>query len=321
MCLNHREWSLTFFDYIWDDTGSRRWICLNPAAHPAPFQPKHQVLWPAELHMPVTASSYAQRCIAMNPQGLGWSWMLLKIPRQLKIDGDGRRWYQSPRLGIRPEVWSLVNPDLTTNCKSFTKESCRGLLQQFRLLWPCRWMLLNDWLTQLRVFFLTLQLQIYGLWKPVPWPRNPLALLDCTVWANHLQFRCRFFVAQIRLAAWSSEKPSTIVSCEFGMSPLWRPQACMVHSLAALPTTAESPHQKRGSYYDVQGKSWRSCTFADSTYKIPISKHRIIIHGTESWTWTLHRSLWGGPFIEKGGNRMRIDQVTWMQFGWAWKSR
>ena len=123
--------------------------------------------------------------------------MLLKVPRQnLKMEMVWR-WYQSPRLGIRPEVWSLVNPDLTAKCKSFTKESCRGLLQQFRLLWPRRWMLLNDWFTQLLCF----STSIYGLWKPVPWPpRNPLALLDCTVWANHLpevwswkQFRSRFF--------------------------------------------------------------------------------------------------------------------------------
>lgn len=100
-------------------------------------------------------------------------------------------------------------------------------------------------------------------------------------------FALVFFVAQIRLvAASSTEKPSTIVSCEFGMLfPLWCPQACMVYSLPPLPrTTAESPHQKRGSYYDVQGKSWRSCTFADSMYKIPISK---IIKLSFTWYWEL----------------------------------
>ena len=145
-------------------------------------------------------------------------------------------------------------------------------------------MLLNDWLTQCLVIFLKLQLRFMSFENLSRDHRNPLALLDCTVWANHLsnvwswkQLRSRALFAQIWLVAalCSTQKPSKIlwslhVSLEcclvYGVH-----RSCMASSLPVLPrTTAESPHQKRGFYYGGQGKSWRSCTFADSVYKINI---------------------------------------------------
>lgn len=272
---------------------------------------------------------------AMYPQVLGWSWMLLKVPRQkLKIDGDGMemvwRWYQSPRLGIRPEVWSLVNPDLAAKCKSFTKESCRGLLQQFRLLWPRRWMLLNDWFTQLLCFF------NFNLWALKTCPvttteSSGIAWLHSVSQppARGLKLKAvslSFFL--LLRFGWLLPPPLKSLLRSFHVSL----ECCFLYGVHrpawfTLFRLSQEPRLRAPTKREDLITTSRVRADAPVHLLIPCTKFQsprssnYHSHGTESWTWTLHRSLWGGPFIEKGGNRMRIDKATWMQFGWAWKSR
>lgn len=145
--LNHREWSLTFD--IWDDTGSRRWICricLKPAiASRTPHTISIHFSQSTKYSGQLSSICLSQRCIAMYmlctcymyPQVLGWSWMLLKVPRQkLKIDGDGMemvwRWYQSPRLetDLKCEVSStrISRPSAKASRKSRVEVSCSNFV-------------------------------------------------------------------------------------------------------------------------------------------------------------------------------------------------